>query len=1661
VAHVSSGGNFSFEDKFTGFSVSTYSTGNNGFNATGGTYSAPGNSSSSRPLHVYHARNTYNLTFSANYPPAFSASEPDAQVFTNVPFEQPLAAYSTTAAPAAPSSDYFFDGWYEDASGTVPFVFANETMPAANKIIYAKWSLVQYLIHINPNGGVIDHRNSGPSGYSTYFENKATEVIEPYNNLVRPYVEVSDAEAAGMASGTVYRYVYTPLTGLEGGTMGGKLTAEARNAVYIQDTEASLQAYYNFYVEQVRIRNTQRGDTMVPLPRAQWEATYVMPQKYRALRSGESYKFLAWYEVFNGVRQNTPFDFSQPADHETTLIAEWRLDGGYNLLYTTEYYAENNDYITANLNSWVDPQDGNSKYADGTMTQAMQEPVSIMVNGVESDEYQFRGWQIVRVETVAGKPRYTPLEPGVYYTAGQPLKVQARYADENMVIHMQAVYEKRENAYRRPDVISLILDASKDAADVGTGSIDTTNGSWPAWTYPGHYWSDETKIYFGDAQSNTAVHLYKYATTLTESEITGESLSPAGVNFFEHSAGYKLVGFDLDAPDTDFVPTYTADAVVAVTPGEQHTLYAVWEPMVYLTFVNDTGVGPVTFNLNGTGSSMYIVSQMDGSFSRTPLDTSQSITIAEGETIRFVMPYGAGETITVSGTNTLGTGYMLTAKSELGFTSPVARTLTGTLTGTNFDYRTVPNNQDFGFSDILLTDAEGIVITFTAEKAPHTLVLKDNYNGDGTGGDEREISFSEKVSDHTVYFIEENATSYTLPSTSTRLGYEFVGWDENYATTTPTFSVSEGWTIQSLKSFFGAGTNNNAEIKTLYAIWKANADRGVVYIWKDVPEPGNQTKDFTFTVQFTGGFSFQEYTSSWWWGSWNSSTDTMSSSNAYETSIMSGTFTLKHGEYLKITSSKNNDHSNSQRPYLRVIVQKYDTNGNQVGTDAVLSWTWQYYNYDNEGASYRHRYFVFTSLDISVIELDYSTQYETTEDIAAESTDYHLEHDTANRCVTWTSTDAGGTVIYTNTRKTADVTIKKTLLPAEADPESFNFSATLTNGESYELSPSSQSIVSGTGEWVIPGIPTGATLTITENADSGRYTTSAAAVKDADGTSISDGNAEDNIFSFTVTEDSTVTFTNTLKSQNIRLVVMDDDVPANYLDSANFTFPGIFSGTKFSATGTGLVWEGTAFVGSYTLTETSMPDHAGVRYIKLQAPATVNIAGGTGGDNKVTVTTGNAADHVNVSYENETDTYVITVINPKLLRVTVKKAIIHNYGSNSFLFTATLMDSENTPIEMSNVYGIQGTGADGKLEFTLVNNQTALLYVPRNAKLTISETLDTWYDTVVQTGSDSEHLGGTQSTTSVEFNSITDDQFALFTNTRKMIDVTVNKTVVGPGGEFTFKATVKNGNYVMTTYTGENEFTSGEKTFTLNPMENGTETITLIIPAGSVLELNETGLPTSPQYFTTATGKKDSDQSAVGTYNSDSRVITLAASETTENVTVTFINTQGAKLAIIKNVTGDFGDTGKPFTFTVTGLSSGESYPFRKYATTDGSTWNEISGDDGTLTNSSNTFTLTHHQKIEIESLPLANALTITETNDSYTTTWTSESATATLSNANTPAVTITLTGNAVVNVTNNLNAVAPTGYNTGILPFAIMLMVGLLLGGGIILHGRRKKEDR
>ncbi len=158
-------------------------------------------------------------------------------------------------------------------------------------------------------------------------------------------------------------------------------------------------------------------------------------------------------------------------------------------------------------------------------------------------------------------------------------------------------------------------------------------------------------------------------------------------------------------------------------------------------------------------------------------------------------------------------------------------------------------------------------------------------------------------------------------------------------------------------------------------------------------------------------------------------------------------------------------------------------------------------------------------------------------------------------------------------------------------------------------------------------------------------------------------------------------------------------------------------------------------------------------------------------------------------------------------------------------------------------------------------------------------------------------------------------------------------------------------------------------------------------------------------------------------------------------------------LTITKLVTGGFGDRSpsNAFTFTlesVAGEAEGTSYTWTR--TANGQTVT------GTIA-AGGTFQLAHGQSISIR-LPLGKAITLSEAHGMYTASWQMDSeSTATEGGSRT----ITLTGNAALTVTNNLEPVSPTGVVLRVAPYALMLGAGVvLLILGLRRRKRRSKDD-
>ncbi len=648
-----------------------------------------------------------------------------------------------------------FQGWYTNEAGAGdPFDFANETMPSHSIVLYPVFKKLDYIVTYDPNGAEIDHwrDESSTKNDSTGFRADYQETISPYNDLKREYIETTSAEIAANPATEVYYYMRTRYLSFEHD--GRYIPSNLRDALFL--TASEIDTYWNHYQRYPEEEFTSRGATKFGAnEKDAWMDAYfgghVLDdlQKYRKTSPTESFYFVGWYEVINGVLDTAPYDFNTKIEHDTELRAVWRLEGGFYLQYNPVYNYDDGtiqktisgQMPNSNSSLPTDPSDISMQlYADQSRTHILQAPTDF------GDDVVFRGWIIVDGN---GNPLQldTNNQP-IYYQPGDNFVVDSRYAEsqqQGSVIHMQAVYVLQDDFARKPDVADLILDANG-------GTVNSSAGTLPA-LQVGTSSLNATQILFNDIQANQSLHLYRYATSKTYGGVTG-------TNFFNHSSGYLLIGFDegsdpmnaydaTSAPDGlrsgyPYIPTFAADSLIAVDPGSVSTIYAVWEPMVYLTLENDTDEDIVVYIHCANTSAIQIVNKATGDFERTGIDTTNStasVTIPaksgnDKGTIKLVFPLGDGENFTATATNTHLNKKMSVSRLDLGSSTPVegsqnvtynnSVTISGTLATTNL-------TQD--------PELKGVIVTYT--EIPDEKVIFDVNGGTWTEMDPAYVSLGE------------------------------------------------------------------------------------------------------------------------------------------------------------------------------------------------------------------------------------------------------------------------------------------------------------------------------------------------------------------------------------------------------------------------------------------------------------------------------------------------------------------------------------------------------------------------------------------------------------------------------------------------------------------------------------------------------------------------------------------------------------------------------------------------------------------------------------------------------------------------------------------------------------------------------------------------------
>ena len=392
------------------------------------------------------------------------------------------------------------------------------------------------------------------------------------------------------------------------------------------------------------------------------------------------------------------------------------------------------------------------------------------------------------------------------------------------------------------------------------------------------------------------------------------------------------------------------------------------------------------------------------------------------------------------------------------------------------------------------------------------------------------------------------------------------------------------------------------------------------------------------------------------------------------------------------------------------------------------------------------------------------------------------------------SLQGNSTLTVTNRRTLARVDLTKTLVDrlVGTDPVEFKFVVQLTDPDGRPVSgfPLADGIITETdGRATVSMSPTnttsakktlrapvGAAMTITENAPDYRITVSAKTMpENGDGAAITDTDADDSVFAFTVSEDGAdITFANERKMAEIEL---RKELVNKVSTAEAFTFTVKLAQSGGAAAANYVMYEdpddpsknivtnedGQASITfdfpidvtsrSVTLT---IPEGTGLTVTEAEVKKNIGgtdraIYDTTYAINGAAAKTGLTAGLSSVS---ENDTGIVFTNTRKMHTVTVTNTV-GGYSGNvvPFTFTATVTDGDGEQDD----YDINGF-TDGQMTFELATGQSRELTVPYGATLRVKETFIVGYETTVKRGN-----AGAVTATEDEF-TVTGNTTLAFTN---------------------------------------------------------------------------------------------------------------------------------------------------------------------------------------------------------------------------------------------------------------------------------------------------------
>ena len=606
---VGGNSNFKITDKYSGFKAVQYKADSGSWKDTTVSSSASAiteydSASFNSQLKIRFERNKHELIYQFTDDNGDHILRDTGKV---VPFEAPLTAYNIAYTnlnwTGCDITNRTFAGWYEDASLTKEFDF-NGTMPDSKKVIYAKWSPLQHKVIIDPNGGELH----GTDSTWFYVDPEKNETIKEYHPT-RDY-------RLDMHNGTYY-YHYDPWDPL-----GDKHVTDTNSPSFIPNI--SRKAYYT-----LDIADATSNEYSNPVNRYVYDPG--------------AYAFMGWFEVLaDGTLSIDPFSFGEPPTRNVTLRAIWRRMG----IYTLKYESIDPDGRQATVTLFDPEHHATGNIEDGYVADAETTLTKAPAN-YDKEQWLWEGWQVI--DTYNNNiPLTTIRSPGDVYI------VRASHADLNNVIHLRAVFKHIGDSTSRhvPLVTDLILDSNENAGLAPGAAVTPAPGR--VGTYTGGSTASVSGlnqgVWFAGQQNNFSVNLADYAPD------------------FVHNNGYFLLGWDPHRDVSTLIPTYYANETIGIDKetGTENILYAVWEPQIYIEFVNDTGAelsGVQLYIPGWTDGELFRVNSMQDTYRRERFaafsEGTATFDIPAGDRICLVLPDAAEKDFAVMGACTYAEGNKL------------------------------------------------------------------------------------------------------------------------------------------------------------------------------------------------------------------------------------------------------------------------------------------------------------------------------------------------------------------------------------------------------------------------------------------------------------------------------------------------------------------------------------------------------------------------------------------------------------------------------------------------------------------------------------------------------------------------------------------------------------------------------------------------------------------------------------------------------------------------------------------------------------------------------------------------------------------------------------------------------------------------------------------